>query len=62
MQLSFEELKTLYRSLYVSVNDLVCDNKGVSNEDWVKSEDAWERLDLLRKLIVELGKYRTIII
>lgn len=58
MQVSFEEMKTLYRSLYVNVDDLVPAGTQVSDEVWAKSCEAYDRLELASKLAAEICKYR----
>lgn len=58
MQVNFEELKTLYRSLYVNVDDLVMEKEGVSDDDMARSELAYDRLMLISKLAAEICKYR----
>lgn len=57
MQLSFEELKTLYRSLYVNVDDLVQEGTQVTDEVWAKSSEAFGQLELASRLAAELCKY-----
>lgn len=59
MQVNFDELKTLYRSLYVDVDDLVPDGTPVSEEVWEKSKEAYDMLELTSKLATELCKYRS---
>lgn len=58
MQVNFDELKTLYRSLYVNVDDLVMEKKGVSDDDMARSELAYDRLALLSRLANEICKFR----
>lgn len=60
MQMNFDELKTLYRSLYVNVDDLVMEKEGVSDDDMARSEVAYDRLALLSKLAAEICKYRPV--
>ena len=60
MQMYFYELKTLYRSLYVNLDDLVIGQEEVSDEDMARSELAYDRLALLSRLAAELCKYRPI--
>lgn len=57
MQVNFDELKTLYRSLYVNVDDLVQEGTQVSDEVWAKSSEAFDRLELASRLAAELCKY-----
>ena len=59
MQVNFEELKTLYRSLDVNVDDLVPDGKQVKDEVRAKSCEAFNRLELASRLAAELCKYRS---
>lgn len=58
MQVNFDELKTLYRSLYVNVDDLVMEKEGVSDDDMARSELAYDRLALLSRLANEICKFR----
>lgn len=58
MQVNFEELKILFKSLYVNVDDLVVSQDEVSAEDWAKSEVAYNRLELISKFAAEICKYR----
>lgn len=58
MQVSFEELKTLYRSIYVDVDVLVTDTHDVSEDDMERSEENYKRLELIAKFATELCKYR----
>lgn len=58
MQVNFDELKTLYQSLYVNVDDLVIENEGVSDEDMARSELAYARLALISRLANEICKFR----
>lgn len=58
MQVNFEELKTLYRSLYVNVDDLVMESEGVSDDDMARSELAYARLALISRLANEICKFR----
>lgn len=60
MQVNFEELKTLYRSIYVNVDDLVMEKEGVSDDDMARSEFAYDRLALLSRLANEICKFRPI--
>lgn len=58
MQVNFDELKTLYQSIYVNLDDLVVSDGEVSAEDWARSEVAYNRLILLSKLAAEICKWR----
>ena len=58
MQVNFEELKTLYQSLYVNLDDLVVSDGEVSAENWQRSEVAYNRLELIAKLAAAICKYR----
>lgn len=58
MQVNFDELKTLYRSLYVNVDDLVTEEKEVTEAEMAMSELAYARLELISKFAAELCKYR----
>lgn len=58
MQVNFDELKTLYQSLYVNLDDLVVSDSGVSEENWLRSEVAYARLELISKLAAAICKYR----
>lgn len=58
MQVNFDELKTLYQSLYVNVDDLVVGQSEVSAEEWTRSEVAYNRLELISKFAAEICKYR----
>lgn len=58
MQVNFDELKTLYRGLYVNVDDLVMEKEGVSDDDMARSELAYDRLALLSRLANEICKFR----
>lgn len=60
MQVSFEELKTLYQSLYVNVDDLVEKREDVSDEEMARSEIAYNRLELIAKFAAEICKHRPI--
>lgn len=60
MQVNFDELKTLYQSLYVNVDDLVEKREGVSDEEMARSEIAYNRLELISKLAAEICKHRPI--
>ena len=60
MQVNFDELKTLYRSLYVNVDDLVIEQEEVSDEDMARSELAYDRLALISRLANEICKFRPI--
>lgn len=58
MQVNFDELKILYKSLFVNVDDLVVGGKEVSVEVLKNSEAAYDRLELIAKFATELCKYR----
>lgn len=58
MQVSFEELKTLYRSLYVNVDDLVIEGQQATDAQVAASELAYCRLELISKLAAEICKWR----
>lgn len=58
MQVTFNELKTLYKSLFVNVDDLVEGGKEVSAEALKNSEAAYDRLMLISKLAAEICKHR----
>lgn len=58
MQVNFEELKTLYRSLDADVNELIIETEGHSDYELARSDDAFDQLNLISKLAAELCKYR----
>lgn len=58
MQVTFDELKTLYRSLYVNVDDLVEKSEGLSDDEMARSEMAYARLELIGKFAAEICKHR----
>lgn len=58
MQVNFNELKTLYQSLYVNVDDLVEKSEGVSDDEMARSEIAYNRLELIAKFAAEICKHR----
>lgn len=58
MLVNFDELKTLYQSLYVNVDDLVEKREGVSDEEMARSEIAYNRLELIAKFAAEICKHR----
>lgn len=60
MQVNFDELKTLYRSLYVNVDDLVIEGQQATEEQIAASELAYCRLELISKLAAEICKHRPI--
>lgn len=60
MQVSFDELKTLYQSLYVNVDDLIVSKQDATAEELKRSEIAWNRLELISKLAAEMYKYREV--
>ena len=60
MQLDFEELKTLYRSLYVNVDDLVVSKQDAAAEELKRSVIAWNRLELLSWVAAEICRFRPI--
>lgn len=61
MQVSFDEMKTLFQGMYVNLDDLVVSNDGVSAENWQRSEVAYARLELISKLAAAICEYRPII-
>lgn len=60
MQVNFRELKTLYQSLFVNVDDLVERGKEVSVEAMRNSDAAYDQLELISKLAAEICKWRPI--
>lgn len=60
MQVNFDELKILYQSLYVNVDDLVEKREGVSDEEMARSEIGYNRLELIAKFAAEICKHRPI--
>lgn len=60
MQVNFDELKTLYQSLYVNVDDLNVSKQDATAEELKRSEIAWNRLELVSKLAAEMYKYREV--
>lgn len=58
MQLNFEELKTLFRSLDADVNELIIETDGHSDYELARSEDAFDQLNLISKVAAELCKFR----
>ena len=60
MQMSFDELKTLYLSLYVNVDDLIVSKQDATAEELKRSGIAWNRLELISKLAAEMYKYREV--
>lgn len=60
MQVTFDELKTLYRSLYVNVDDLVIEGQQATDAQMAASELAYCRLELIAKFAVEICKHRPI--
>lgn len=60
MQVSFDEIKTLYQSLNVNVDDLIVSKQGRTAEELKRSGIAWNRLELISKLAAEMCKYRAI--
>lgn len=58
MQVNFEELKTLFRSLDADVNELIIETEGHSDYELARSDDAFDQLNLISKLAAELCKYR----
>ena len=60
MQMHFDELKTLYQSLYVNVDDLVVCAGESSAEEWARSEVAYNRLELISKIAAVICRYRPV--
>lgn len=60
MQMYFEELKSLYRRIYVNVDDLAIEGQQVTEEQMAASELAYCRLMLMSKLAAEICKWRPV--
>ena len=58
MLVNFEELKTLYQSLYVDLDILVTDGSDVSEYDMTRANLGYDKLALIAKLAQELCKFR----
>lgn len=58
MEVNFEQLKTLYRSLYVNVDDLVIEGQQATDAQMAASELAYCGLELISMLAAEICKHR----